>query len=222
MTMSRDRHYRQRHPGSLRRGSAYAGSSWLVTVVVTLCAACGEDPPPPPQAGQAKAAAAAENPGKPTDPQAGPASANAAQETPGGDAGQAAAGDTTGAEPPAAPKDTGNAWQLPSRPADVNNGDRVYVLTRGRDRTYTDPAAVYQLYAYDVAAVHGEKVTLQELGGGRFTVSGLFVIPSGAKLKSLRKGDMVLAEWASSLKHAIITGLDGDKVTVRYTDLPES
>lgn len=133
-----------------------------------------------------------------------------------------ASSDATGSSTEPTPVGSDNAWKAPTRPAPVDQGDRVYVMTRGRDRTYTDAKAVYQLYAYDVASAHGDNVTLQELGGGRFTVSGLFVIPAGTTLKKLRKGDMVLAEWASTLKHGIVTGFEGDKVKVRYTDLPES
>jgi hypothetical protein len=64
---------------------------------------------------------------------------------------------------------------------------------------------------------------IKELGGNTFQVTGLFVIPAGIeKAEDVKVGDMVLAEWASSLKHAIVTKVEApDKITVRYTDLPE-
>jgi len=116
-----------------------------------------------------------------------------------------------------------NGWALESRAAKVKAGDRVYVLTRGRDRSHTNRRAVYHLYAHDVRAVAKDIVTLKEIGGGDFKSSGSFIIPAGvASAKALKKGDMVLAEWASSLKHATVIGFQGAKVKIRYTDLPDS
>jgi hypothetical protein len=114
-----------------------------------------------------------------------------------------------------------NAFGLQPTKAEVEAGDRVFVLTRGRDRSYTDPKAVYHLYAHDVASVDGAVVTLKELAGGTFKVAGNFVVKAGtADAKVLKRGAPVLAEWASSLKHAVVLNVDGDKVRVRYTDLP--
>ena len=116
-----------------------------------------------------------------------------------------------------------NGWGLQSRAVGVKAGSRVYVLTRGRDRSHTDRRAVYHLYAHDVLAVKKDIVTLKELGGGDFKASGSFIIPAGvASAKALKKGDMVLAEWASSLKHAMVIGFQGALVKIRYTDLPDS
>ncbi len=83
--------------------------------------------------------------------------------------------------------------------------------------------AVYHLYAHDVVEARGNLVTIRELGGGSFRVPGLFVLPAGvAADASLKKGDSVLAEWASSLKHAVVVGRAGGRFKIRYTDLPES
>ncbi len=123
--------------------------------------------------------------------------------------------------PPVDPRK--NGWGLKSRTAGVKAGGRVFVLTRGRDRSHTDRRAVYHLYAHDVLAVKDDIVTLKELGGGDFKASGSFIIPAGvASAKALKKGDMVLAEWASSLKHAMVIGFQGALVKIRYTDLPDS
>ncbi|MCO4763810.1 MAG: hypothetical protein KC502_20015 [Myxococcales bacterium] len=116
-----------------------------------------------------------------------------------------------------------NAWAIKSAAATVKAGDRAYVLTRGRNRSHTDRRAVYHLYAHDVRSVAKDLVTLKEMGGSDFQVSGSFVIPAGvASAKALSKGDFVLAEWASSLKHAVVVGFQGAKVKIRYTDLPDS
>ncbi len=116
-----------------------------------------------------------------------------------------------------------NAWQMKPRGAAVEAGGRAWVLTRGRDRTYTDANAVYHLYAHDVVSSSGNTVTIRELGGGSFRVPGLFVLPAGVpEGTTLKKGDAVLAEWASSLKHAVVIGRAGERFKIRYTDLPES
>ncbi len=116
-----------------------------------------------------------------------------------------------------------NAWQMKPRGAKVEPGGRAWVLTRGRDRTYTDPNAVYHLYAHDVVEATGNRVTIRELGGGSFRVPGLFVLPAGVPAETqLKKGDSVLAEWASSLKHAVVVGRVGERFKIRYTNLPES
>ena len=121
-----------------------------------------------------------------------------------------------------------NAWGVKAGPAGVSAGDRVYVLTKGRDRSMTDAKAVYQLFAHDVASVDGDLVTIAEIGGGTFDVAAHFVIAAGvADVAKLKVGQMVLAEWASSLKHAVVEGFEGpaekpERVRIRYIDLPES
>lgn len=124
--------------------------------------------------------------------------------------------------PPAADP-TKNGWNLPARGTSAKDGDRVYVLTQGKDRSYANPSAVYHLFAYDLGEVKGDLMTVKELGGGTFKVTGLYVIPAGTeKPEDLKVGDMVLAEWASSMKHATVTKIDGDKITIHYTDLPDT
>lgn len=118
---------------------------------------------------------------------------------------------------------TKNGWDLPPRGTSAKEGDRVYVLTQGKDRSYANASAVYHLFAYDLGEAKGDIATVKELGGGSFKVTGLFVIPAGVdKPEDVKAGDMVLAEWASSLKHAMVTKVEGDKITVHYTDLPDS
>jgi len=124
---------------------------------------------------------------------------------------------------PAEADPTKNGWNLPPRATTAKDGDRIYVLTQGKDRSYTNNSAVYHLFAHDLGEIKGDVMTVKELGGGTFKVTGLFIIPAGlAKPDEVKNGDMVLAEWASSLKHAQVTKVDGDKITVRYTDLPDN
>ena len=78
--------------------------------------------------------------------------ANVAEEAAGAAAAEPAA--------PAAPDARANAWGLTHRPATVKTGDRVYVVTKGRDRTMVDAKAVYQLFAHDVASVDEDVVTI--------------------------------------------------------------
>lgn len=135
-----------------------------------------------------------------------------------------AAGATESAAEPPAPDPAKNGWGLPLRGTAAKEGDRVYVLTQGKDRSYTNASAVYHLFAHEMGNVRGDDLTIRELGGGSFKSTGLFVIPGGiAKIDSVKPGDMVLAEWASSLKHATVVKLEApDKVHVRYTDLPHT
>lgn len=142
-----------------------------------------------------------------------------------------AAASPTVAEPAAATPDKAataadplkNGWDLPPRGTSAKDGERVYVLTQGKDRSYANAAAVYHLFAYDLGDSKGDLATIKELDGGTFKVTGLFVIPAGVdKPEDVKAGDMVLAEWASSLKHAMVTKVDGDKITVHFTDLPDS
>ncbi len=116
-----------------------------------------------------------------------------------------------------------NGWNLPPRGTSAKEGDRIFLLTQGKDRSHTNPAAIYQLFAHDLGEVKGEIATIKELDGSSFQVGGQYIIAAGLKAASdVKAGDMVLAEWASSLKHAIVQKVDGDKITVRYTDLPDS
>ncbi|MEY3013563.1 MAG: hypothetical protein RIT45_2298 [Pseudomonadota bacterium] len=196
--------YLQRHP------RAAVGSLALALAL----GACGkkEAPAPEPEAPAAPEAAAE---AAPTPSPSEPAETAVA---PAEDAGSA--------EPAVDPRQ--NAWSVAPVAAKVKEGDRVYVLTKGRDRSMTDGKAVYQLFAHDVAGVEGELVHIAEIGGGKFTVAGNFVIHAGVeKASDLKVGDAVLAEWASSLKHAVVVGFEGpkdapEKVKIRYTDLPES
>ncbi len=189
-------------------------AAWLS---LTLLCACGNKPAtPPPVVGEPMVPPAEAKASEPATPPAAPPPATATATT------DPAAAEAAGADPRA------NAWGIVHPPATVQPGERVYVVTKGRDRKMDDARAVYQLFAHDVAAVDGDVVVISEVGGGTFRVGASFVIPAGVRdAKSLSVGDAVLAEWASSLKHAIVEGFDGpadqpDRVRIRYTGLPES
>ena len=122
----------------------------------------------------------------------------------------------------AEPDPTKNAWNLPARGTAAKEGDRCFVLTQGKDRSYADGTKPYRLFAHDIGEAKGDTVVIKELAGGSFKTTGLFVIASGSQPAEVKVGDMVLAEWASELKHAIVQKVEGDKITVRYTDLPDS
>lgn len=194
--------------------------STIVPVVVLVVAGVGSgcskkssDAPEPAKVAVAVPEAEAKAPPPPSSPAAAPAEA-------------------APAEPPRpAPPDrptadqlVANAWGLAPKAAKVEAGQRVFLLTQGRIRTYLDEKARYQLYAYDVAAVEGTLVRLKELGGGEFLAPGLFVLPAGPVKDAppLKVGEPVLAEWAGELKHAVVEKVDGTSVDVRYTDLPDS
>ena len=115
-----------------------------------------------------------------------------------------------------------NAWNLPSRGTAAKDGDRCYVMMAGRDRSYSDGRKPYNLFAQDMGDAKGDAITIKELTGGTYKTTGLFVIPAGSQTGEVAAGDMVLAEWASELKHAIVQKVEGDKITVRYTDLPDA
>lgn len=137
--------------------------------------------------------------------------------------------------PPPVTATDANPWHMAPVPARVPAGSRAYVLTSGSDRTYRDGSAVYHLYAYDVVESRGQRVTIAEIGGGSFRVPALYVIPAGVSPDTaLPEGTAVLAEWASSLKHATVVASNpsakasatasakGATFTIRYTDLPET
>ncbi len=211
-----------RHPGAtLLRTAAVAAvtTAWLAT---TGCSKPSEPAAPAAPAAEAQPTAATPTPAAAAEPAAAePAAAEA-------EAAAAAGAPAAAPEAPAGPDPRANAWGLSHRPATVKSGDRVYVVTKGRDRTMVDAKAVYQLFAHDVASVDGDVVTIAEVGGGTFRIGSSFVIPAGvAKASALKVGDAVLAEWASSLKHAVVEGFVGpadapESVKIRYTDLPES
>jgi len=128
-------------------------------------------------------------------------------------------------EKPAASELTANAWGLGPKATLARPEERCYVLTQGKVRTYLDDKALYHLYAYDVAGIEGHNAKLKGLGGDEFLAPGLFVVPSGTpqpEAAKLKAGDVVLAEWAGSLKHGIIEKVDGTNIDVKYTDLPDT
>ncbi len=144
-----------------------------------------------------------------------------------GAVGQAAEASAAAAPAAATPADaepdpTKNAWNLPARGAALKDGDRVFVLTQGKDRSYGDATKPYRLFAHDVGDAKGDVITIKELAGGSFKTTGLFVIAAGSQAGEVKVGDLVLAEWASELKHAMVQKVEGDKITVRYTDLPDN
>ena len=198
--------------------------AFLSTVV--WLTACGEESPAPTPT---KALGAAADAGHKAAPAPSAGSTTPAPEPGGNGAAENAAGADAGTPPapPATPQPPAgdaadNAWHAPPRAPPVDAGERVYLLTRGKERTYSDASATYQLYAYDVATPQATSATIRELGGGTFEAPGAFMIKAGATRKELQKDDMVLAEWASSLKHAVVTGFEGDRVNIRYLDLPDS
>jgi len=121
----------------------------------------------------------------------------------------------------AEPDPAKNAWNLPLRGTGAKSGDRCFVLTQGKTRSYADGKEPYRLFAHDIGEVKGDSVVIKELSGGTFKTSGLFIIASGSQPGELKPGDMVLAEWASELKHALVQKVEGDQITVRYSDLPD-
>lgn len=172
----------------------------VIVAVMLAATACGKKTPPAPaaKAPEAKPEAAVEAP-----------TAATAVEAP------AAA---TPAEDPLK-----NGWNLAPHGTSAKEGDRIFLLTQGKDRSHTNPTAIYQLFAHDLGEVKGDVATIKELDGSSFQVGGQYIIAAGLKAASdVKAGDMVLAEWASSLKHAMVQKVDGDKITVRYTDLPDS
>ncbi len=182
---------------------------WLTLGAAALALAAGckkqEAPAAKPAAEPAKAAET-----KPAEAVAAPAAASAV-------AAPAAASVADGDGDP-----NQNAWNLQANTAAVKADDRVFVLTQGAHRAYDDANKPYRLFAHDVGEVKGGVVVIKELTGGTFKTSGLFVIPAGSTAAELKAGDMVLAEWASELKHAVVQKIDGEKITVRYTDLPDN
>ncbi len=174
--------------------------SWMVAATVVMAAACGKKTPPA-EAPKAEAA-------KPEEAVAAPAPVTAV----------AAAAEATPVVDPLK-----NGWNLAPHGTAAKEGDRIFLLTQGKDRSHTNPAAIYQLFSHDLGEVKGDIATIKELDGTSFDVGGQYIIAAGLKAASdVKAGDMVLAEWASSLKHAMVQKVDGDKITVRYTDLPDS
>ncbi len=192
--------------------------NWSLSLFATLAVAsavgCSKKTPPAPAPAPAATAPATD---KAIAPAAAATPANA-------DKVAAPADGTKGEAAPAEADPLKNAWNLPARGTSAKEGGRVFVLTQGKDRSYTNASAIYHLFAYDLGEIKkGDVMTVKELGSGTFQVTGLFLIAAGTDNPAdLKAGDMVLAEWASSLKHATVTKVDGDKINVRYTDLPDS
>ncbi len=212
-----------------RFASSPTACALALTAAVLLTTGCGKKEATAKPPGPATGAVPNEQEATPTPAgaaaKAGEPTADAGAAEPDAAANKADAAAPTAQAPSPEPKvdPRKNAWNLKGKPGVAKVGDRVYLLTRGRDRSHTNQRAVYHLYAYDVKGVAKDVVTLKELGGGDFQASTAFLVPAGvAKAKDLKKGDMVLAEWASSLKHATVIGFAGDKVKIRYTDLPDS
>lgn len=143
----------------------------MVPLLVVATTACGKKAAPPaaPKAEAPKAAEAVAAPAE-VSPVAAPAEA------------------TPAVDP------LKNGWNLPPRATSAKEGDRVFLLTQGKDRSHTNPTAIYQLFAHDLGEVSGDVATIKELDGSSFKVGGQYIIAAGLKAASeVKAGDMVLA-----------------------------
>src|SRR4029078_9859787 len=74
------------------------------------------------------------------------------------------------------------------------------------------------LYAATVVGFEGDDLIIEGRGGPSYKVHAGYVIPVPDDPR-IKPGDVVLTEWNTVMRHAVVTKLVKDKVGVRFTDL---
>jgi hypothetical protein len=126
--------------------------------------------------------------------------------------------------PPAAPVLTGagalldpNPLRLPPRRVTIEPGKRVFTFSDQMLQS-AKIGSTLVLYAATVAGFEGDDLIIEGRGGPSYKVHAGYVIPV-ADDPRVKPRDVVLTEWNSVMRHAVITKLVKDKIGVRFTDM---
>lgn len=126
--------------------------------------------------------------------------------------------------PPAAPLLTApgalldpNPLRLPPRRVTIDPGKRVFTFS---DQMLQGAkiGSTLVLYAATVVGFEGDDLIIEGRGGPSYKVHAGYVIPV-ADDPRVKPRDVVLTEWNSVMRHAVITKLVKDKIAVRFTDM---
>lgn len=110
-----------------------------------------------------------------------------------------------------------NPLRLPPRRVTIDPGKRVFTFS---DQMLQGAklGSTLVLYAATVAGFEGDDLIIEGRGGPSYKVHAGYVIPVPDDPR-VKPGDVVLTEWNSVMRHAVITKLVKDKVGVRFTDM---
>jgi len=118
---------------------------------------------------------------------------------------------------PTAPVVDPNPLALPPRRIKLDPGRRVFTFADSM-LAGAKLGSTLILYAATVTAFDGDDLLIEGRAGPPYKVHAGYVIPVPDDPR-LRHGDAVLTEWNGVMKHAAVTKLARDKVSVRYTDM---
>jgi hypothetical protein len=106
---------------------------------------------------------------------------------------------------------------LPPRRVTIEHGKRVFSFS---DQMLHGAklGSTLVLYAATVAGFEGDDLIIEGRGGPSYKVHAGYVIPVPDDPK-VKPRDVVLTEWNSVMRHAVVTRLVKDKVGVRFTDM---
>jgi hypothetical protein len=110
-----------------------------------------------------------------------------------------------------------NPLGLPPRRVKLDAGRRVFTFSDSM-MAGARIGSTLILYSATVSQLDGDDLIIEGRAGPSYKVHAGYVIPVPDDAR-LRHGDPVVTEWNGVMKHAVVTKLARDKVTVRYTDM---
>jgi hypothetical protein len=110
-----------------------------------------------------------------------------------------------------------NPLHLPPRRVTLDPGKRVFTFS---DQMLQGAklGATLVLYAATVAGFEGDDLIIEGHTGPSYKVHAGYVIPVPDEAR-VNVGNVVLTEWNSVMRHAVVTKLVKDKIAVRFTDM---
>ena len=110
-----------------------------------------------------------------------------------------------------------NPLHLPPRRVTLDPGKRVFTFSDQMLQS-AKLGSTLVLYAATVAGFEGDDLIIEGHTGPSYKVHAGYVIPVPDEAR-VNAGDVVLTEWNSVMRHAVVTKLVKDKIAVRFTDM---
>jgi len=110
-----------------------------------------------------------------------------------------------------------NPLHLPPRRVTLDPGKRVFTFSDAMLQG-AKLGSTLVLYAATVAGFEGDDLIIEGHTGPSYKVHAGYVIPVPDEPR-VNAGDVVLTEWNSVMRHAVVAKLVKDRIAVRFTDM---